>query len=162
MESIKKDFGARKVKRKGGRIWWMFLGIVLAVFIIGYIKEYKPRTKVKNYGSYAILTVRGVEMKLESFEAAGKDEREKIINSLSHLWGDFCLIECPDHPLSDQIQWKMAKLFEYTKIFMERELQGRYIGYERDDALIIIIDRIKNLKRLSNDAIAYGNFKRLK
>jgi len=163
MEPITRDFGVRKVKRRVRRGWWVFFAIiVLAVFLIGYIHEYRPRIEVKNYGSYAILTVRGVEMKLESFETTGKDEREKIIKSLSHLWGDFCLIECPDHPLSDQIQWKMAKLFDHTKIFMERELQGRHIGYEKEDALIIIRDRIKNLKWLSSDAIAYGNFRRLK
>jgi hypothetical protein len=151
-----------KIKR--GKKWgWLVVLVVVAIALIfGYFKVYKPRMQAKNYASYSALTVFGIETKLQAFDAAERDARVKIFESLPRLWDDFCTVECPDNPRAEEIQWKMAKLFEYTRTFMEQELAEKYVGSEKADSLRVIQERIRDLKWLMDDTTAYGNFKRIK
>jgi hypothetical protein len=151
-------------KRKRGRKWkWLVVLAVVAIGLIaGYFMEYKPRMQAKNYASYSALTVCGIETKLQNFDSADRDSRVKIVESLPRLWDNFCGMDCPDNSRADEIQWKMAKLFEYTRTFMEQELEGKYISGEKEDALRVLQERIGDLKWLIDDTIAYGNFKRIR
>lgn len=152
--------GEKKRGKKWG--WLVVLAVVAIAVIVGYFMVYKPRMQVKNYASFSALTVCGIETKLQNFDSADRDFRVKIVESLPRLWDNFCGMDCPDNPRADEIQWKMAKLFEYTRTFMEQELEGKYNPDEKEDALRVIQERIGDLKGLIDDTTAYGNFKRIR
>ena len=155
---------------------------VILVFILGgvaaaYPLVYKPRVAAKNYASLAAMTVLGLETKLQTFDAAGPETRGSIIESFERLRADFYAIECPDGARTEEIQWKMAKLFEYAGAYMSRTWQvdsqdvasrttsesgGKYTDAKSADTLRETQERIVDLKRLINDTIAYGNFERWK
>ena len=154
--------GAGKKKRGKKWGWLVVLAVVAIVVIVGYFMVYKPRMQVKNYASYSALTVFGIETKLQNFDTADRDTRVRIVESLPRLWDGFCELDSPDNPRAEEIQWKMAKLFEYIKTFMVQELEEKYVGSEKEDSLRVIRERIGDLKLLIDDTIAYGNFKRLR
>ena len=167
----------RRVKRAKKWLYGAILVLLLGGLAAGYPLEYKPRVAAKNYASFAAITVCGVEAKLQAFDAAAPETRGNIIESFERLRTDFYAIECPDDARPEEIQWKMAKLFEYAGTYMSRTVQldsqdavspkmggsgGKYTDAERADAIREARERIADLKGLINDTIAYGNFGRLK
>jgi hypothetical protein len=157
-----KESGAGEAKKSRTWLWWAILVLAIGLFFAGYKGVYEPRVVAKNYASYTTIVLMGVETKLQTFEAADPAARAKILESLPGLWDKFCEIECPDQPRGVEIEWKMAKLFAYTRIFMEQVLADKYIGAEKAEATQEIEERIAGLKWLLDDTTAYGNFKRLK
>jgi hypothetical protein len=167
----------REVKKGKKWLYGAILVLLLAGLASGYPLVYRPRAAAKNYASFAAITVCGVEAKLQAFDAAGPETQGTIIESFERLRADFYAIECPDGARAEEIQWKMAKLFEYAGAYMSRTLQldspddvsrttgepgGRYTDAKRADAMREARERIADLKYLINDTIAYGNFGRLK
>ena len=154
--------GVREIKR-GKKWFWLVIAILaLGTTCFGYFSEYKPRAKAKNYASYAMITVTGVEFKFQDFMAGNYAEQEKIFASLPALWSKFEEIEPPDENRTFQIMWKTAKLFEYTKLFMEHELKKKAALTTAEGTISPkeIAERIAELKFFINETVAYGNFKR--
>jgi hypothetical protein len=178
------ETGVREIKSRVREVKrgkkWLYSAILVLLFgglAAGYPLVYKPRVAAKNYASFAAITVSGVEAKLQAFDAAGPETRDNIVESFERLRTDFYAIECPDGARPEEIQWKMAKLFEYAGAYMSRTLQldsqnvvsrtmgesgGKYTDAGRTDAIREARERIADLKWLINDTIAYGNFGRLK
>jgi hypothetical protein len=159
---MKSNYGVREVRPRKRRIWWVLLVLLAAAAIVGYQTQYKPRAKVKNYASYATIVLAGVEIRLQEFEAGDDTARVKTLASLPRLWDKFCEIDCPVNDRTVEIQWKMAKIFEYTRVFMTESSAGKYIGIEKIETARVIEERIADLQWLINDTIAYGNFKRMR
>jgi hypothetical protein len=152
----------REIKRDKKWVWLIIAILLLATTCFGYFYEYRPRREAKNYASYAMITVTGVEFKLQDFMAGNYAEQEKIFVSMRALWNKFEEMDPPDEKRTFQIMWKTAKLFEYTKQFMEHELKrkGALTTAEGTISPKEISERITELKFFINETVAYGNFKR--
>jgi hypothetical protein len=164
---MNQEIGMREIKTGVQKIKWArkwlystILVLLLGGLAAGYPLVYKPRIEAKNYASFAAITVCGVENKLQAFDAAGAGERAGIADSFERLRSNFYAIDCPAGGRAEEIQWKMAKLFEYSRAYIE--FKEKYTNEERADASRMLGERITDIKWLINDTIAYGNFGRLK
>jgi hypothetical protein len=156
------NHGVREIKKGKKWVWLVMVILALGSVCFGYFSEYRPRMRAKNYASYAMITVSGVEFKLQDFMAGSYVEQEKIFASMPALWSKFEEIDPPDEKRTFQIMWKTAKLFEYTKQFMEHELKkkGALTMAEGTISSREIAERISELKFFIDETVAYGNFKR--
>lgn len=148
---IKRDFGVHPVKKRPWLRRLVILLIITGIFYAGYKMQYEPRLDAKNYASFSRLTLTGVEFKIAEYSAADEIERREIIRSLSALWDKFCEIQCPGDHRSTEIQWKMAKVFDYAWVFIQT---GKI------EAINEVRSRTEDLQRLIDETIEYGNFKR--
>ncbi|OGP92476.1 MAG: hypothetical protein A2Z19_06055 [Deltaproteobacteria bacterium RBG_16_54_18] len=157
-----KSYRVREVKKGKKWVWPAIVILILGTACFGYFSEYRPRVKAKNYASYVMVTVTGVEFKLQNFMAGDAGKQEKIFASMSSLWNKFEKIDPPDENRTFTIMWKMAKIFEYTKKFMEHELKkgGGLTTAEGTISPKEIAERISELKFFIDETIEYGNFKR--